>query len=281
MKRLITIILLVIALLFILITFWKHSGNSASDSAATVADSAQQQDSLTTFWKYYRKATAERHAGQIKDALQNYQKALKLNPQHDNTLYYMGNTAMMNGNFRLADSCWAVLIRVNPESARAFNQLGGLYFCPAAGDFWNPEKARKYFLKASALNQVSPGTQNRLGEIALIQGKEQKAYDFFNQTVVSSPNSVQAQFLLSYIDWRHNRISAARSHFIATLHSLPYSVFSKHKKNVSNHDECAYIENRINNLIPEFTARDTTVWMDHVFSSFSINPGNITRTSTR
>lgn len=271
MKRFGIILLLLVALVFIILTIGKQSPGNQPAATNTTANSAKQ-DSMNLFWNYYRQATAYRHENHIKEALINYRKAIKLNPQHENTLYYMGNVAMMDGDYALADSCWRVLIKVNPSSARGFNQLGGLYFCPKAGPFWKPPQSKYYYSKAAELNMESPGTQVRLGEIALVSGDEPHAYDIFNQVIVSSPNNIPAQFLSAYLDWKHKRNAAARAHFILAIHAFPAAALQARKIDKQTSDQCAFLENRINELIPKYAVADTTVWMNHVLTAFSIRP---------
>ncbi|HSN08621.1 MAG TPA: tetratricopeptide repeat protein, partial [Hanamia sp.] len=120
------IIIIVLIVAFAGITIVKNFGSTTvNNSSNTVTKS----DSIQTFWNYYNRATQYRLQGKTDSSINAYQQAIRLNPFHKDALYYIGIMYMKADSFEKAHQSWEKLIGMNPESERAYNQLGNLYFC--------------------------------------------------------------------------------------------------------------------------------------------------------
>jgi tetratricopeptide (TPR) repeat protein len=178
-----------------------HASSDQNDSSHVgIADSATGNS--TTFWDYYNKATNFRHAGLIDSAIIEYVNALKFNPDHHDALYYLGSMYMKAGEYEKAIRVWKRLISVNSESERTFKQLGDLYFCRNAGKYFNPGKARMYFLRATNLNREAMEPLIKLGEVALYQNRPDEAFGIFTQLSQTNPKNAEAHFMLGYLNWK-------------------------------------------------------------------------------
>ncbi|HET9708249.1 MAG TPA: FG-GAP-like repeat-containing protein, partial [Gemmatimonadales bacterium] len=82
--------------------------------------------SVEQFWALMREGTAQRVARQSAAALATYQRALALNPNHADALYYAGNMQLALGDYADAAATWRRLLALDPASARGQSQMGAL-----------------------------------------------------------------------------------------------------------------------------------------------------------
>ena len=102
--------------------------------------------------------------------------------------------------------------RTNPNSERAYNQLGNLYFCSSHGSFFDAAKAKDYFDRAYQLNKESINPQVRLGEIDLFQNKTNEAAGTFDKLLIMDHKNLEVTFLSGYLKWKKGFANdAARS----------------------------------------------------------------------
>src|SRR5674476_894615 len=81
----IAVILLIVFAGITIVKYWGHPDGSGSLTEVVKSDSKQ------TFWIYYNRATEYRLQGKEDSSIIAYQEALKLNPNHEDALYYIGN----------------------------------------------------------------------------------------------------------------------------------------------------------------------------------------------
>ena len=84
--------------------------------------------STRQFWETYRQASQKRATGDLEGAVALYQKALLLNPRHEDSLYYQGNCLFELHRYSEAVLSYQRLISLNPSgSSRGYMQLGLVY----------------------------------------------------------------------------------------------------------------------------------------------------------
>lgn len=196
---LIATILLIVFAGITIVKYWRHPGDSGSLTEVVKSDSKQ------TFWTYYNIATEYRLQGKEDSSITAYQEALKLNPDHDDALYYMGNMYMKVDKFDKARETWEKLIEINPQSERAYNQLGNLYFCVKHTEYFHPEKSKWYFKRAASLNNITLNPNLRLGEIALFQNRTNDAFGILNKLSVMDQKNAEIFFILGYLNWKSGK----------------------------------------------------------------------------
>ena len=184
------------------ITIVKHWGHRGQSDAVTVAANA---DYKQTFWTYYNQATEYRLSGKTDSSVAAYEEALKLNPDHEDALYYIGNMYMKVDKFDKAQEKWEKLIELNPQSERAYNQLGNLYFCVKHTDYFHPEKSKWYFKHAVGLNNLTLNPNLRLGEIALFQNRTNDAFGIFNKLSMMDQKNAEIFFIIGYLNWKSGK----------------------------------------------------------------------------
>ena len=210
-------ILILLVFVFVGISIMKHHASSDQNDSSHVGIADSATGNSTTFWDYYNKATNFRHAGLIDSAIIEYVEALKVKPDHHDALYYLGSMYVKRGKYEKAIQVWKRLISVNSESERTFKQLGDLYFCRNAGKYFNPEKARMYFLRATNLNREAMEPLIKLGEVAIYQDRPDEASGIFNQLSQTNPKNAEAHFVLGYLYWKKHQNKEAGNELSLTI----------------------------------------------------------------
>ncbi|NIV96528.1 tetratricopeptide repeat protein [candidate division KSB1 bacterium] len=158
----------------------------------------------------------------MEEAIAAYEKALELNSEHEDALYYLGGLYLEVGNLKKAKEAWIRLAEMNPNSARAHSQLGNLHLTLEQPEFFDIAKAEDEFKKALEMNKEETGPLLNLGQIALLKGKLTDAKHNFELVVGSNFKSVEAHFLNGYIVWKQGDVSRATASFReAVKHSQP------------------------------------------------------------
>ncbi|HEY8659187.1 MAG TPA: tetratricopeptide repeat protein, partial [Hanamia sp.] len=111
-------IIVILLIAFAGITIVKYSRQRGDGGSLT---EVVKSDSIQAFWTYYNRATEYRLRGREDSSIIDYQEALKLNPDHEDALYYIGNMYMKMDKFDMARETWEKLIELNPQSERAYN----------------------------------------------------------------------------------------------------------------------------------------------------------------
>ena len=160
------------------------------------------RERIQDFWALYREATVQRTARQPKAAAETYSRALALNPDHEDVLYYLGSMRFALGDFTAAEHAWRHLLVRNSSSARTHSQLGSLYLCFDTNAPFQLDSAEAHLRRAHELNGEETGPQLHLGEVALVRGDLATASRYFNEVLGSHANSAEAHFYAGYIAWK-------------------------------------------------------------------------------
>jgi len=180
----------------------------------------RNRDEVLAFWERYRKATAHRLGGECSPAVEAYEAALLHDPEHEDTLYYLGQCRRELGRRDAAERALLRLIALRPESARGHVALGALYASSGEGEEEhraNLSAAERHLRRAHALNAEETGPLVRLGEVRLLQGDRSEAASLLNAALASNPKSIEAAFLLGYLAWEGNDLDGAQRYCEAAL----------------------------------------------------------------
>lgn len=180
-----------------------------AEGASPVANRTRVQ----TFWNLYRQASAERIAGRTQRASDSYARAVELNPDHEDALYYFGSMRLELGDFAGAGRAWRHLVSVNAASARAHSRLGALYLCLDAGAPFRLDSAEYHLRRAHEINREENGPLLRLGEVALLRGDLASAKRYFATVLATHSGSAPAHFYSGYVAWKGNDMVVAREAF--------------------------------------------------------------------
>jgi tetratricopeptide (TPR) repeat protein len=180
-----------------------------TEGRTATTDRAQIQ----SFWKLYREATAQRVAGRTQLASGGYARALEINPDHEDALYYFGSMQLDLGEFDGAARAWRHLLSVNASSARTHSRFGTLFLCLDPGAPFQLDSAEQHLRRAHELNKEENGPVLRLGEVALLRGDLASARRHIATVLGTHAESVPAHFYAGYIAWKQGNTARARAEF--------------------------------------------------------------------
>jgi enediyne biosynthesis protein E4 len=164
---------------------------------------------LSQFWKKQHAAMdAMKREQDCPKAAPLFREALTINPQHEDSHYYLANCLATLGNIPDATAELDALIRINPQNRRAFQRKGEL-LAASANSRAQLEAARQALNSALALNSEETGTLILLGEVLLAEGKSDEAEQDFAHACLANPHAASAWFLRGYIAW--SKRNAARA----------------------------------------------------------------------
>jgi enediyne biosynthesis protein E4 len=184
-----------------------------SPSSATPADKA----TLAQFWsKQHAAMDAMKREQNCEKAIRLFREALALNPQHEDSHYYLANCLATSGDVPSAIAELDTLASINPQNHRAFQRKGEL-LAASASSRNQLELARQALATALALNSEETGTLTLLGEVLLAQGKLAEAEKDFSHACLANPHAASAWFLRGYVAWAERDTTQANAMLAATL----------------------------------------------------------------
>jgi tetratricopeptide (TPR) repeat protein len=182
---------------------------------AVVSDlsSTLTREQKRRFWQLKARATRQFGEGNWEEAAGVFAEMSALDPRHEDSLYYRGNSLLELGRHAEASACWEQLIEVNPASSRAWIQLGIVRALPAAGDLFDLDAASAAFEAAHRINREESRPLALWGETSVAQGELDDAQRVLESAHRMNPRSTSALYLDGYIAWK--RGDAARGRELA------------------------------------------------------------------
>ncbi len=179
MKRRLLLFLVGALVLFAAVGVLKKSNTTREETSRSTPGLEAERRRLASFWKFYQDATTTRTRGDFAAAADLYKKALALKPDHEDSIYYLGNCFFETGDYRQAADQYRQITRMNPRSQRAFSQLGVTLSTLAPAAPFDPAEAEASFRKSIAINSEESGPFLRLGLLALNSGDPAAALRHF------------------------------------------------------------------------------------------------------
>jgi tetratricopeptide (TPR) repeat protein len=166
--------------------------------APAVAGSREQ---LLEFWRLQRAGMdAIKIEGDPERAIGLFERALALDPAHEDSLYYLANCLATTGRVEQALDRLAELNRVNSLSHRGQKRWGTLR-AVTARDERDLGTAVQALERAAEINPEETGVGLVLGEVHLMRGDTVQARQRLEWVVRSNPQSGEAFFVLAYLEW--------------------------------------------------------------------------------
>jgi len=182
------------------------AGRRTSDVSehAVVSDlsSTLTREQKRRFWQLKARATRLFGEGSWEQAAGVFAEMSALDPRHEDSLYYRGNSLLELGRHAEASACWEQLIRVNPASSRAWIQLGIVRALPAAGELFDLDAAIAAFEAAHRINREESRPLALWGEAIVAQGNLDDAQRVLESAHRMNPRSTSALYLSGYIAWK-------------------------------------------------------------------------------
>jgi tetratricopeptide (TPR) repeat protein len=148
--------------------------------------------------------------------------ALIINDDHEDSKFNLGNMYLELRQYDKAKQCWREISQSNPSSARSHMQLGRLYLSYERPETFNIVMAKEELLKTYEINKVITGPLMLLGHVALMQGENDIAQDYFQSVTGSDIKNVEAYFLLGFLYWKKGDVVKTNEMFSkAVSYSVP------------------------------------------------------------
>ena len=245
------IVMVVLISVFIVITVLKKRDSGGIPQAENVNINPQLEQ-IKEFWDLYHAATAFRINGEWEKAIDEYKKALVLNPEHEDALYYLGNMYLEKGSLEQAENTWFELVRLNSNSARAHFQLGQLYMQPSSGAMFDLGKAEAEFKRTLAINADFIQPLIHLGQIALYRGNLTQSMEFFTSVLVTDPGNRESNLLLGFIVWKGGNQLKALDYFSRAYYAHTSEKVDPKISNEGDTFEGKSMERQISNSLFQF-----------------------------
>lgn len=158
---------------------------------------------VKNFWAVYNQANALRAQGEYARAADGFREALALNPQHEDSLYYLGTSLYEIGEYGRAAGELRKIVAANPASGRAWSELGNTLSVRAPGAPQDFAEARGAYEHAAELNREQAGPFLRMGLLDLNRGKRGAALANFR--LAAGFGSPEGSYLLAYTDFLEKR----------------------------------------------------------------------------
>lgn len=214
MNKSVVFLLTAIALAFGAIAHWRTTTSETTGDASSNKREVEKER-VAVFWEAYQQATKLRSQDEFAQAVVFYKQALQINPDHEETLYYLGNSFLELGAYPEAIKQYRRITQRNPYSSRAFSQLGVILSTLAPGAPLHFEQAKEAFERSAEINKEESGPYLRLGILALNQGRLEQAFPYF-QTAAGF-RSPEGYFLAGYVSFRKQRYREAVRFFLKVI----------------------------------------------------------------
>lgn len=179
-------------------------------AAAPAARATLTREQLRRFWEVHREAKRVMKAeGDWHAAADLFRQALALDPDHGDSLYFLGNALIELEEFPDALAQFEHLVAVNPQSLRGWLQIGAIRASPDAGALFDLALAEAALRRAIAVNPEESGGLTRLGAVQLARGELEAAAESFAHVRRLNPQVVEPFYLAGYIAWRQGNDQAA------------------------------------------------------------------------
>ena len=192
----------------------------AGASQAVAAASQTDKGGIVQFWNEQHAAMdAMKRERDFAKAVLLFGEALDINPNHEDSHYYLANCLAALGDIPAAIAELDALSRINPQNHRAFQRKGELLASSAASRS-QLEAALQVLNNALRLNPEETGTLILLGEVALAQGDNADADRNLSQACQANPRAANAWFFRGYIAWKRGDIRQASAMLTAAHNAL-------------------------------------------------------------
>ena len=187
---------------------WIQSRRDVGPVPTDDGDAARRQQ-MEEFRSRYENATQSLQRGDWDQAAQWYQQALKLDPEHEDSLYYLGNCYMDQGRYQEALGAYQRLVAANPRgSSRGYLNLGLVFASLQPDGPLDLERAEGFFRQALELDPNSSALLN-LAEVALLRGQWDEARQLLKDFNAEHALHPAPAYLLGYLAWREGRSGAS------------------------------------------------------------------------
>ena len=168
--------------------------------------------------KQYNSAVSLMRGGKAREAVQEFRKAIDLNPDFAEAHYALGVLLMRLGDQPGAKQEFDIVVKLNPDSADAHNNLGALL----AQD-QNYSEAIWHVLEGLRLNPKDAKARINLSNILIAEGDVEAAIDQLQAAIGLAPENVSLFLYLGRAQSRAGKSEAAIQSFRHAVELDPHS----------------------------------------------------------
>jgi tetratricopeptide (TPR) repeat protein len=179
---------------------------SEGEQAPRISSQGTQlgREEQVRFWEKQRAAMdAMKRDRDMAKAAGLFREALAINPNHEDSRYYLANCLAAKGDVPGAIAELKTLAQINPQSHRAFQREGELV-ASSASSRAGLTAARTPLAEALRLNPEETGALVLLGEVDLALGDMASAEQRFSRACQANVRAADAWFLRGYIAWKRH-----------------------------------------------------------------------------
>ena len=177
----------------------------ADSATASLTD----RERILAFWEQQRAGMdAFKIEQDIPKAAGFFAAALELNPEHEDSRYYLANCLAVQGQIDEAMVHLEKLMEINPMSHRAYKQWGIMRAMTAESPE-DLEAANQALERSLEINKEETGTNLVLGQIALMRGDDELAKQNFEWNTGTNPRSTGGFYLQGYLAWKRGDTEAS------------------------------------------------------------------------
>lgn len=154
--------------------------------------------------------------GKLKQAKDNYVKALRINPTFPRAHNNLANVLARQGKSEQAIAHYTKALEIKPNFPKAHNNLGNVLARQGKN-----QEAIVHYTKALQIKPDFAGAHNNLGNILQGQGKIDEAVFHFSRALELKPGFAEAHFNLGNALARQGKLDQAQMHFIRSLELKP------------------------------------------------------------
>lgn len=173
-----------------------------SSAIAGAPDPGDTKSATVQFWtKQHAAMDAMKRERNFATAAALFREALALNPNHEDSHYYLANCYADLGDIPSAIAELDALSRINPQNHRAFQRKGELLAASATSRS-QLAVARQALSSALRLNSEETGTLVLLGEVDLARGDLESAQTILTHVSQANPRAANAWYFRGYVAWK-------------------------------------------------------------------------------
>jgi len=196
-----------------------YPGATISSAPGTVPP-ADAKAATVQFWTVQHAAMdAMKRERDFGKAATLFRQALTLNPNHEDSHYYLANCYAALGDIPAAIAELDALSHINPQNHRAFQRKGEL-LAASATTRTQLGAARLPLVSALRLNSEETGTLVLLGEVDLARGDFVSAQTTLAHVCQANSRAMNAWFFRGYLAWKKGDMQTATSMLRSSRESL-------------------------------------------------------------
>ncbi|AFY81753.1 serine protease [Oscillatoria acuminata] len=167
-------------------------------------------------WAYNNRGAIRKDLGDVQGAIDDFNQAIKINPQNTNAYYNRGNARKESGDWQGVIADYTKAIDLNPQYADAYNNRG-----VARKDSGDLSGAIADYTKAIELNPLYAGAYYNRGYARKDSGDLSGAIDDYNQAIKINPQDAEAYVRRGIARAHSGDLPGAISDFTETIKINP------------------------------------------------------------